>query len=926
MLAVPALAYESDSSRVKHPAALHVLKDNTRDAKMADETLHETVAPVMDWTDDKLRSMIGEINGFSGCKCPNCGEFELAFTLEEPQQITCNNCGIVYPNEKFPCDQTVEATNPLGGKVTYAVRVQDGYQYFIPAKVRRERHQALSQVCLAAARLYHRTGEEKYAHLALLIMERFAEVYPGWCVHRDHSWWEKHIIEERPWPYFGGKWHSWFHLDMPIDLIFAYDLIYDSEMLRARQEATFLHPRRSGFQPDTFGVKDKLEDFFRSCYQFVMESKSDHGMTVGNMTPYTCRHFIACGRVIDEPDMIHTAVSWMRRLCETLFFFDGMWHEGALGYHGQATWNLSRAARALKGYTDPEGYVDQKHGLKLQAAEFYADYPFMEEVAQVPYGMLYPDGSLYRVHDTGWTRKYDPPDYLNIEFNAYGHFAIGRGEGDSIIQAHLHFCPLIWVSHYHQDRLNMTLFGAGREMIPDIGYARTKHRYFATSQIGHNLVAVDWTRPPRIPEDTEHSPDTPTRINNYPKSSLLAYDPGVTSDKWVQLIEAEAPNTFCTDLEQYRRALLLIGGDEQRSYLVDIFRVAGGAQHDWLLHGPCDEDMTMQTTARLTPRPGTLAGTDSKYGQIVRSAPAYSWLVDDLRTTDASQGLKFTWTGQDSGAAVATWLLPLSGAEAIFGQCPSYHRAGKSYADVDLYKMPFLDVRRPGDDPQATTFVAVYGVTAKGQEPLIHRVSAMAIDPPDQWTTAISVTCGDRTDVIYSSLDDIPRQVGEHICAGRFVVVSTVAGKTDYVYGWGCKKIVFREGELTVQDVPTCKVLATRRTEDGDEHNGIVVEGNVPELQLEAPWVRVVHGDGTAHGYAIVGSEKLGDDRTLLLTRGDPGFRMTERGIKMARYPHWDIAGPNTLELFNSVFLRLATENGPQLKGIVPAVVEMKLR
>ena len=896
-------AYEPDSSRVKHPVAKHILKDTSATAKMKNETLLERIGPLEGLSDSRIRGMISEMNGFRGCRCPKCKEFGLALDLRDPERIKCTDCGTVYPNEELPCDRTVEATNPLGKQVAYRVRIDKGYQYFIPAKIRRERHQALSSAALAAAWLYHRTGDEKQARLALVIMDRFAEVYPGWCVHRDHSWWEKYIVEKRPWPYFGGKWSNWFHLDMPIDLVLVYDLIYDSQAIKDLDAST------------DYSVRRRVEGFFRSAYDFIMESKEDHGMTVGNMTPYTCRHLIAAGRVIDDPEMIHPAVWWMRRLCEELFFFDGMWHEGALGYHGQATWNLSRAARALRGYCDPEGYVDNKHGLKLRGTDFYEDYPFMAQVAKAPYRMLYPDGSWYRVHDTGWTRKTEPPDYLNIELNAYGHFAIGGGTGDDVMQAHLHFCPLTWVSHYHQDRLNMTLFAAGREMISDIGYARTKHRYFATGQIGHNLVAVDWTRPPRIPKDIEHSPSTPTRVNNYPRSSLLAYDPGATSDRRVQLIEAEAPNAFCTDLIKYRRALLLIAANEKSRYLVDLFRVEGGAQHDWLLHGTCDEDMTMSTDAKLTPMPGTLASPEGKYAEIVRGAPGYSWLVDGLRSTDASKGLKFTWTGQESKAALTVWLLPVPGATAIFGQAPSYHRAGRSYADVDKYKMPFLDVRKPGTAPSSTTFVAVHDVAKAGDLPLVTGVERLPLEPSDPWATALSVRSGARRDIIYASLDDIPRSVAGHTCAGRFAVISSLNGTTDYVYGWGFRRVEFPEGQLMARPTESLRVVGTSRVEDGDECNGLIVEGAPPAMHLDQTWARVVHGDGTAHGYALTRAKTFDGGRTLLLTRGDPGFRITEKGMKLAKFPHWAIDGENRLEVFNSAWVKWETGGAPKVNA-----------
>jgi hypothetical protein len=906
-------AFQPDSSKVRHPAALQILRDTNKTAKTSVEDLLEQIAPIQDLSIKQLKSLISEMNGFSGCPCPNCKEFTLEFNLKEKDKITCTNCGMIYPNELFPADRVLKANNPQGKKITYQFYTTGGYQYFIPGKIRRERHLALSRAALSAARLYYRTKEEKYAHLSLVIIDRFAEVYPEWCVHYDHIKKDKGVAEKRPWPYFGGKWNHWYHLDMPIDLIFAYDLIYDSQALYEYDVST------------DYSVRKKLEEFFRSTYNFIMECKEDHGMGVGNMTPYTTRHFIACGRVINDSDMIHTAAQWMRRLCASKFYFDGMWSEGSLGYHAQTARNLLRAEKALSGYLDPEAYVDNKYGITFDGKTTDSTFTCAEKVSAVPERLLYPDGSWSRIHDTDWIRKGVPPDYLNIELNAFGHFAIGRGKGDDVIQAHLHFCSLLQYSHMHDDHLNIIIFGAGRELVSDIGYVRGKNRYFTTGKIGHNLVAVDWTRPSKTLRNIKDTISRPIEADNNSRSSLLAYDPGATSDKWVQMIEAEAPNTFGTNLPMYRRALMLIGANNKRSYLLDVFRVEGGVQHDWLLHGSSDEDMVASTNAVLKPIEGTLASVKSKYGQVVWGAPQYSWLIDNLRQTALDDGLMFSWRGQESGASLNAWVLPIIGGKAIFGRSPSFRRAGRTWLNVEKYKMPYIDLRHIGKAQNQNTYIAIYDTSLKGQSPIVDEVKNLPITPPAAWARAISIRCGDRTDIIYMSLDDSPRRVAGNTFSGRFAITSSLSGKTDYVYGWGFSKIEFDQGQLTTTAIPPYRVIGTMRKIDGEEHNGIIIEGSLPEINLDQSWLRVIHGDGTSHGYMIVGMHELGANKALVITRGDPGFRVTAEGIQMTHFPHWKIKGMNSLEIFNSAFLKVVDNKVTELKTTLPQSINVNL-
>jgi hypothetical protein len=77
----------------------------------------------------------------------------------------------------------------------------------------------------------------------------------------------------------------------------------------------------------------------------------------------------------------------------------------------------------------------------------------------------------------------------------------------------------------------------------------------------------------------------------------------------------------------YRRTLMLVDAGPDRAYLVDIFRVRGGKQHDWIVHGTQAEfESDLPLTAPQ--KEWTLAGADVSYGRF----------YDDLSLRDKPWG------------------------------------------------------------------------------------------------------------------------------------------------------------------------------------------------------------------------------------------------------------------------------------------------
>ena len=871
-----AAEFEPDSSKVSHPAARHVMLDNGRDSKRTRAQMLESVAGLMKLDDAAVLALVSTDNGFGSVRCPVCQSFVGKFSLDDPEHVSCHNCETKFPNERFPETHEHKGTNVSGEPVTWRCYMKDGkgYQHFFTAVLRNARHHFLAGKTQDLARLYVQTKDERYAHRTALILVALGEAYPHWCAKYDHYWYGRYIVSERPWK--GGVWGGRHCHEMPVACVFAYDHVYNSPVWGQLAEERGRDCR------------GPVEDWFRASHRMIMELQEDGGGRFGNLHPYTIRHVVAAGLVLNDPDMIHSVVPWFEGVTEGQFYFDGMWCEGTPDYHGQTTWNLGRAIRAIKGYTDPPGYVDRKLGIKLVDTDVKKRLPILPRADAALASMHFPDGRRVTVHDTHWCKpRREPKAMENTELNAYGHFALCRGEGAAPIQAHLHFCPLTSKSHFHQDRLAMTLYAAGHDVLPDIGYAtdRRCYRYFATGRLSHNVSYAGW-RTRRKPPEREFKPGE-LNTNIWARSSLLAYDSGKHCGKQVQLVEAESPGPAWEGIDTSRRLLLMVAIDDRRAYVFDLFRLRGGEWHESILRPSADEDCKEACPLETKPRRGTLAGEDAPYGKFLRGA-GYRILIHDLRVGDGAQATSVTWTGKESNRTVRAFLNGQPNTEFLLARAPIIRPTRNKPSLRDKFQGPYLMRRREGSAGLTSCFAAVYDVWPHGQDGLVGAVQWLEPKPPHPLCIAAVVRIGEREDVIYCSDDSIEREVAGVTMQGRVAVLSRRAGRPAWGYLYGAGKVAAEGLAVTgAQDVQLPLAGADRAAQE------LTLGGDLPEQEIPAgTWLRVVHGDGSANGYA---TEKTAGRR--ITVRGELGFERTSDGMRMLFFPNYTIPGSQRVEI-----------------------------
>jgi ribosomal protein S27E len=907
---VAAWAQPLPSGQIEHPAVLHMVNDRRLD--VSEERTAELARQAMAMSDEQIAEFILPEHGFiPNLTCTECGNQTTSYSLDRPHQIDCPECGAVMTADTLPTDMEATGQNLLGETVTYELtRVQPG-PVGIAATIRYRRHHEMAAAARALGETYHATGDEALARRAIQIMDRFAEVYPHWPVFRREGkpYWREWLIgPPRPyndWLY--GRWGELFMYEIPQDLVFAYDLTYHS-------------PAWEELAPEGVDLRRRIEEtLFRPALEHALTAHEDNAGHIWNLNPTMYERMIHLGRVLNDPDVVHQAVHFMQDMVRMSYHFDGMEYEGTITYHGVVTWRLAIAVRMLAGYEDPPGYVDERFGIALRGGEQPIAMPIYDRAGAVTSLMTFPNGSRVAVHDTSWyagdiARPPTPPDVVppNIELNAYGHYALGGGIGADGMQAHLHFCPRVEGGHFHNDRLQLILWGAGEELLPDVGYVSLgkPHRYFINRELAHNTVEVFFDEPPAKPEivQPEEVPTDPVgrfralaeaeRPVTFARSQLIAYDPGTVSGGQVKLVAATSPGPEWMGMERQERHLLMVRVDEKRSYLVDVFRVAGGDRHRFSLRGSADEDVTTDCALRLEPQPGTLAGPDIPYDQATQGVEPYAWAVHDLRRAETAEPWELTWIGEDSGSSVRMFVAPQEGTEVTLGMAPTVRRAMQDARKADLYQGPHLYIERDGPE---SLYAVVYDCWTAEAAPVVRSVAWEPLGEGADGALALRVSLDGREDVIYCSLDGDEREVAGLRFSGPWAVASLRDGEPQWA--WAYDGSVAGAGiSVRAPERLELPLVGATRVEEGAAADALIVAGTIPDAEnLPGQWVLARLGDDPAYGYGVAAVRAEGD-RTVLEVTNDHGLKIGEDTWELLYNPFFRGEGPCRVQISRSAF------------------------
>ncbi|MGI5818046.1 MAG: heparinase II/III domain-containing protein [Armatimonadota bacterium] len=603
--------------------------------QMSDEELWDFVPPPT-----QLRA----INVAFGVGCPEHGaqifreggHYPWILDPDKPFKVTCPVGGESYPSNDFEpwnlqsLEQEPERGRPIVDHGAGWVDEEGNRYFFVAYYTFWQRWRAEVDIAVSAlGRAYLLTDDPIYARKAAILLARVAEYYTDYH-YPSQAYHSGRMPGESP----SGRVRDRIWMNgMVSGYAPAYDAIYpglDDPELRA-----FLAAR---------GIDDPARHIEQ---RMLAEMAKDvmSGLIHGNTGMYQ-RSLATLAIVLDNDDpdygptteqmreWIMTGDGETEYLLWNGFYRDGHGGESSPGYSSGWCINFYLVASLL-----PKLGVDIWSNPKLKKM---ADIGLDLQVAGANCPSIGDTGNILGAGRVGWHRNlqgrafdyygdprhaqalaimgasaedlfetyYDPAeveavvaevgtemDYRTRNLGGYGLAVLESGEPGSRRGVSMYY-GYAGGGHGHWDRLTLEMQAFGRPMLTEMGYPAhwgEKAEYWSKNTVSHYAVVVD-----------QHRQETMNRAF----LNTVAWSPEV------HLMDAEAAHAaYPSTCSMYRRTTALIDTDPESSYLLDIFRVDGGFQHDYSFHGPPFGEFTV---AGGEPGPvqteGTLMGEDVQFG------------------------------------------------------------------------------------------------------------------------------------------------------------------------------------------------------------------------------------------------------------------------------------------------------------------------
>ena len=570
-------------------------------------------------------------------QCPACRDKGLAqhpggnwsWSLDNPEVITCKGCKTVFPNEQYPETIVLECASEAGKgqKFSYyggETFKQWGYAHCRPSftgMVRFHKVAWCKNMTYSLALAYALSGEVEYAEATRLLLLRFAEVYPRWLLVSNYG--EVADLD----PHLAGLCLR----QMPVDeLVYPPNkpdrVVYNDYWATGRvggggmEGLSFTMPMLQAYEftrdakkPDGTPVytDDELKRIERdvlleSCVHLIGEKRINN-KSVGNRIAVAM-----VGISLAHPGFVRFGLEGWRLTMDEWFLDDGCTPESP-AYALMSLGGIYKLAQAIRGYSDPPGYVDAD-GQRIENLNLYEGFyglvwqrmfeGLQGNLRYPPYADSYRTSAIGSRFGELIAGNYpDRPEYLAL-LKEHAAQDLSRGDAETALffrkpgleQQQTEplsftddFFPVLclgqvrtgddgrrslallsathWGGHHHRDSLNLYYWKDGHELLTDLGYLWDHPRAGMTSRtFAHNTAMVD------LAEQKTSGRDGRFHLFH--------------TGEWAKVMEASSEAYDKADL--YRRTVVQVecGGE---SYLVDLFRLRADGSRDLVYHGPNNE-------------------------------------------------------------------------------------------------------------------------------------------------------------------------------------------------------------------------------------------------------------------------------------------------------------------------------------------------
>ncbi|RKN72405.1 heparinase II/III domain-containing protein [Paenibacillus ginsengarvi] len=816
------------------------------------------------------------------------------WSIAKPWSITsADTLKLDYPNNTYPETHKLTVMNQKGEQVDYPYyEDSSGKRYFLSAHLWHQQRQ------YAVKRTKELAATDPLGAARLLY--RFSQAYEGWVRINDSVWIQYPMDGSAapPYNYYGGVWERWTSQELV-----ALRPLADAFAEVDKTDAFELLSAEAGEDVRNRIVDRMLVPSIEAIGTYpVLNHNVEYSNWIG---------LIQLGKALKEPRYVHEAVKRMDEFAKSGFLFDGFWKEITLSYHSQTSNGVRGTASYAAGWTDPADYVSSITGQRFDSFDPAVKLPQIGSLLNVPNLLAYPDGSYYPINDTwAFQKAAAPQNDASLLMPAAGIAKLVRGQGAGQSQLYMTFSPKY--GHDHKDPLNLSLYGEGQELLPDIGYTHTFYRQWTLSTLGHNTVVVDG-------KDA-----TIQGASAKPGGKLTALNLFSGAGD-VQAMQAHQENAY-PGVTEYSREPWFIGfngASGGAGYVVDLFRVAGGGKHEYTLNGDANRDAVLTANVPLadygpylvTGSPAIIQPAQETDTGGTSDNQYYGYIyVKDVREAQVPDGTYELTMTTKSGAADKSNLhiygFAGSGNNRLFiGKSPSLRSTRVNGLNSDTnteavkYDLPKFVLRKEGTDLRSQ-FIHVMEPYAAGANVRIDSVEVLLSDETTG-DAVIAVSYGNTTDFILSSPNNggLPLTVGDMTLIGKMGFIRTENGAVTKMYAAGGSLLQKGIVQLTGAGTVSGDISKVTRGQVPGETDAFVTTAIVPASAV-GRYVFVTHPDQTAHAYRITGiTRDEAQGVTTIAIDSDPGFAYMSdetgpaRPSQMLYYPATKWKGTHTFRI-----------------------------
>ncbi len=876
------IAHAESKPSFSYPVLEHNISEKDR-AK-----LERAVGPVMSLSDSELMALVPVQTPLIRNACPSCRKgksydknwdnsvakiFDYSWDYKTPDQIQCKTCQTIFPSKEFPMDWKDTFYDMANKRVDipyyfdpdktaygFPGQVGDakGRRYYLNGVIDYAKWCWLFPRLESLAKLYHLTQDEKYARPAVLILKQYSHFFKNYLLTKDYG----HTYattkgKNMPYGWAETRWDRRMPDESMLPLLDIVDLVYASKSMDQISVEFGIDIREELWKTFESGMKRML------CLGY----SSFFGQSAG------AKDFLPLAKVFGKVDLVHLIFQTYFDLPRYSFSSGGCYFEGT-GY--SAIQNLSTARlREEDGYSDPESYKEKDRLDNVYP--FLSREAFYKKCYEFNSDLRYPDGRKVVIQDSNplvsiYQSIYPRTSSHNIMKPGYKHVVMGDGVRDEQVQVHVGFGENS-ANHSHQDTLGLQMYAFAHPLIDTFPYHKSKLRRFSAKTISHNTVVVDYQNQNAVYSDA----DPLLYVDNKPGLCVFS---------------ADGARAYRGLASKYKRTLVLNTVDLKHPYLIDIFQVAGGQIHDYMLKSSSQFPQSAHTSLQMKKMKGVRPllpsgeiwkepraqrdSLGSGYGLFfdVKQAVAKPYCSIDF-VCDTSWGVKQippdkngeldlhakkyvpyrfdskSWS-ENANVGMRSHIVGQPGQQVFLAQIPDLKRNGfygkKDALSEDWKKMPQLILRSEQKDKKSESiFIVVHEPIYKSVA--IKAVRRINLDDPNVLAMEIKFKDGRRDRFIYSLNAEPVKVKGSDLeFSGTMGMVATDSSGKNDAYLVGGEVLKTADGKVNLQadfSYYAGDVISSCRKWDDDqkENSFTILSGeDLPEGgALAGHWIILEH-------------------------------------------------------------------------------------